>query len=184
MTYRLQADIQTIVPQSISLVTSFFLSPFLVSRTCLPMSLHITIRIVRRRGSVDRFSTPMPPPPLRSVTFKTQPCNFLAWWSMQPTRNVFRADRASSYRRLEEKERRLQGEGERRKRAEMAWSGRGEGGGYGGGGTRRRATLGTVSAGLRESRRGLCVRRSDARWLNPRKKLEAQSCSAVRPTMA
>lgn len=48
-----------------------------------------------------------------------------------------------------------------------------------GGGTRRRATLGTVSAGLRESRRGLCVRRSDARWLNPRKKLEAQSCSAM-----
>lgn len=141
MTYRLQADIQTIVPQSISLVTSFFLSPFLVSRTCLPMSLHITIRIVRRRGSVDRFSTPMPPPPLRSVTFKTQPCNFLAWWSMQPTRNVFRADRASSYRRLEEKERRLQGEGERRKRAEMAWSGRGEGGGLWG---RRYETAGHV----------------------------------------
>ena len=131
------------------------------------------------------FQHPCPLPPLRSVTFKTQPCNFLAWWSMQPTRNVFRADRASSYRRLEEKERRLRGEG---RETEKGWNGmvgagRG-GGGYGGGGTRRRATLGTVSAGLRESRRGLCVRRSDARWLNPRKKLEAQSCSAVRPTMA
>lgn len=83
-----------------------------------------TIRIIRTEPrpseyvSVDRFYHT---PPMCFVTFKTQACNFLAW-SMQPTRNVFRADRASSYRRLEEKE---AAAGERRKRAEMAWLGRG-----------------------------------------------------------
>lgn len=149
---------------------------------------------VPRGATTHRFSRQL------FVTFKTQRCNFLAW-SMQPSRNVFRADRVVSSTRRERDggwlENGKEEEGTQGWVARASTVGRkGVGGGRNGmvrivrgdRGSGERAKrdggppLGTVLAGLRESRRGLCVRRSNARWLNPRKKLEAQSCSAVQPT--